>query len=76
MAGIYESGQAGHHMRDILDAALTGQCSVISRYGKPVAAVIPWEHYAALYLGENGENANMAGTSLRSTTEGISATEL
>jgi len=42
------SDDARARWRDVLDAANSGAVTVISRYGKPTAAVIPFEDYEAL----------------------------
>lgn len=42
------SDDARARWRDILDAASSGSDTVISRYGKPTAAVIPFEDYEAI----------------------------
>ena len=42
------SDDARSRWRDILDAASSGSDTVISRYGKPTAAVIPFEDYEAI----------------------------
>mgnify|MGYP003381930565 CR=1 FL=1 len=42
------SDDARSRWRDILDAASTGSDTVINRYGKPTAAVIPFEDYEAI----------------------------
>ena len=45
---VYSSDDARTRWRDILDAASSGVDSVIARYGKPMAAVIPLADYEAL----------------------------
>lgn len=45
---IYSSDEARSRWRDVLDAALAGDDVVIERYGKPAAAVIPYQDYAEL----------------------------
>jgi prevent-host-death family protein len=42
------SDDARTRWRDVLDAASAGSVTVIERYGKPTAAVIPFEDYAAI----------------------------
>ena len=44
-----ESRAARENWRDLLDAAATGQTDVIiTRYGKPITAMIRYEDYVAL----------------------------
>jgi prevent-host-death family protein len=43
-----DSNNARARWRDIIDAARAGDDTVIARYGKPMAAVIPYADYEAL----------------------------
>jgi prevent-host-death family protein len=43
-----DSNEARLHWRDVLDNTIAGEDTVITRYGRPVAAVIPYGDYLAL----------------------------
>ena len=45
---VYSSDTARSHWRDILDVATGGGDVVVERYGKPIAAIIPYADYEAL----------------------------
>lgn len=46
---VYESNRARSRWRDVLDTASAGNADVVvERYGRPVAAVIPYVDYVAL----------------------------
>ncbi|HOG45282.1 MAG TPA: type II toxin-antitoxin system prevent-host-death family antitoxin [Anaerolineae bacterium] len=45
---VLDAHEARKRMRDVLDAAGAGRLTVIERFGKPVAAVIPYEDYVAI----------------------------
>jgi len=45
---ILDSNRARIVWRELLDRARGGRDTVIERYGKPTAAVIPYEDYKAL----------------------------
>lgn len=46
---LLDANQARSKWRDIMDAAQSGQAdTVIERYGKPLAVVIPYQDYMAL----------------------------
>jgi prevent-host-death family protein len=45
---VLSSKQARARWRDIMDVASAGEAVVIKRYGKPTAAVIPFEDYQNL----------------------------
>ena len=45
---IFDSRHARTKWRDIMDAAQTGAETVIERYGKPTAVVLPFVDYEAL----------------------------
>jgi prevent-host-death family protein len=47
-AQILDSNQARLKWRDVLDAAGAGDDVIVERYGKPTAAVIPYEDYQAV----------------------------
>lgn len=47
-AQILDSNQARLKWREVLDAATAGDDVIVERYGKPTAAVIPYEDYEAL----------------------------
>jgi prevent-host-death family protein len=48
MKQIMKSDEARLKWRDLIDRALSGADTVIERYNKPAAVVIPFEDYAAL----------------------------
>lgn len=43
-----DSNAARLHWREIMDRTIAGEDTVITRYGKPVAAVIPFADYEAI----------------------------
>lgn len=45
---VLDSNRARAVWREVLDKARTGSDTVIERYGKPAAVVIPFEDYEAL----------------------------
>ncbi len=46
---ILDSNTARQKLRDLLDDAMTGDADVIvTRYGKPIVAVIPYQDYISL----------------------------
>ena len=45
---VLDSNQARAQWREVLDAALAGVETIVERYGKPTAAVIPYADYEAL----------------------------
>lgn len=51
---IYKSDEARLKLRDILDDTIAGQESVIERYNKPVAVVVPY----AVWQSIKGESFN------------------
>jgi prevent-host-death family protein len=48
MKQIMKSDEARLKWRDLIDRALSGVDTIIERYNKPAAVVIPFEDYAAL----------------------------
>ncbi len=48
MENTLDSNQARKNWRDLLDATIAEQVTIIERYNKPVAAVIPYNDYVAV----------------------------
>ncbi len=44
----YDSNQARQNWRDVMDAAAAGKDVVVTRYGRPVATLVPYADYIAL----------------------------
>ena len=50
MIKILDSNQARNHWREMLDTVLTGKADiVIARYNKPVATLVAYEDYLAIW---------------------------
>ncbi len=47
-AKVISSDQARAKWRDVIDAAVAGENVIIERYGKPAAAVIPYQDFLEL----------------------------
>ncbi len=45
---VYSSDKARARWRDVIDAAVAGENVIIERYGKPAAAVIPYQDFLEL----------------------------
>ncbi len=45
---VISSDQARARWREVLDTAVAGSDVVVERYGKPAAAIIPYEDFLAL----------------------------
>lgn len=56
---ILGSREARDQWREVLDAAILGKATVVERYGKPVAAVVPVEVLEE--LKSNGEAIDTEG---------------
>jgi prevent-host-death family protein len=46
------SDEARRGFRQLLDAAMRGDHSEITRYGEPIAVVVPWDWYQAAAGGQ------------------------
>lgn len=42
---VVQSGWAGRHMRDLLDAAQRGEATQVNRYQTPIAVVVPFDWF-------------------------------
>lgn len=73
--GTMDSNSARAKWRDLLDTATAGEDVVITRYGKPVTAMISYEDYVAL-LDELDDlrSARRAGAILADLEAGRSTT--
>ena len=45
---VYSSDKARARWRDVIDAAVAGENVIIERYGKPAAAIIPYQDFLEL----------------------------
>jgi len=63
---VVSSEQARNQWRDIIDAAVAGESIIIERYGKPTAAVISFQDFAAIQgIIEDMRDAREAEAALR-----------